>query len=66
MLTYLLVPTLALLPTWLSRASAPGRPGPEGGERWRYSYVISVLVLVFARRTYWKLREWWPSSPGPG
>ena len=49
MLTYLLVPTLALLPTWLSRAATDGRPAPEGGERWRYSYVISVLaLLVFA------------------
>ena len=22
-------------------------------------FVLAVLVLVFARRTYWKLREWW-------
>jgi hypothetical protein len=22
-------------------------------------FVLAILVLVFARRTYWRLREWW-------
>lgn len=58
MLTYLLVPLVALLPTWVTRAAVDGRPAPETGpetgpgtgqetaERWRYSYVVTVLVLI--------------------
>jgi hypothetical protein len=45
-LTYLLVPTLVLLPTWLTRAATDGRPEPGHVERWRYSYVVSVLLLI--------------------
>ncbi len=47
MLTYFLVPALALLPTWLSRAGKNGdRQEGEGNDRWRYSYVLSVVVLA--------------------
>jgi hypothetical protein len=46
MLTYLLVPALVLLPTWVSRGATDGRPSQERGERWRYSYLLSVLALV--------------------
>ena len=52
MLIYLFVPVLALLPTWLSRAStasrasADGRTTPSRGEKWRFSYLVTVLALV--------------------
>jgi len=48
LLTYFLVPALALLPTWLSRAAKNGDPHEEGQQidRWRYTYVLSVVVLA--------------------
>jgi hypothetical protein len=51
LLTYLLVPGLALLPTWLSHPSRAHRTPDEAElpSRWRYSYIISVLgLMVFA------------------
>jgi len=47
-LTYFIVPALALLPTWLSRATKNREPHEEGLEidQWRYSYVLSIVALA--------------------
>ena len=48
MLTYFLVPALALLPTWLRRVSKTRDLHEETQEidRWSYSYVVSVALLA--------------------
>ena len=46
MLTYLVVPALALLPAWLSGRPAEDGPAVPRQRLWRYSYLFAVLVLV--------------------
>jgi hypothetical protein len=46
MLIYFIVPALALLPAWLTRAATDGRPAPGATDRWRYSYIVAVIALI--------------------